>query len=223
MSVGHLPITYLVLELTVAVFAVLGNLVIMIVFGLDKSIRKLTNFYILSLATADFLVGLVGVPSAILTKLGLPEGNFGGCMTMLSLLVVLCTISILNLLAVSVDRYWAVLHPFSYQKMMTGRAVATIILGCWFLGTTIGFLPLFGWNSGPETSGRCFFAQVMNYNFLVFLYFATIIYPTLLMAFCYGKIYRVVLKQASKVSYQKVYSFIHINHDQTAKIRILSH
>ncbi|XP_022242408.1 adenosine receptor A1-like [Limulus polyphemus] len=201
MFVSQLPIMYTVFEMIVAVFAVIGNLVVMVAFGLDRRVRKVTNYYILSLAMADFLVGLVGVPSAILTKLGLPEGNFSGCMTMLSLLVVLCTISILNLLAVSVDRYWAVLRPFSYQQIMTGRTVAIIVLVCWVLGSTIGFFPLFGWNSGPEPSGRCFFTQVMSYDFLVFLYFVTIIYPTLLMVFFYGKIYLVVLKQASIVFY----------------------
>ncbi|XP_076330741.1 adenosine receptor A1-like [Tachypleus tridentatus] len=201
MFASQLPITYTVSEMTVAVFAVVGNLVVMIAFGLDRRIRKVTNFYILSLAMADFLVGLVGVPSAILTKLGLPEGNFSACMTMLSLLVVLCTISILNLLAVSVDRYWAVLRPFSYQQTMTGRTVAIIVFVCWVLGSAIGFFPLFGWNSGPEPRGRCFFAQVMNYDFLVFLYFVTIVYPTLLMVFFYGRIYLVVLKQASILRY----------------------
>ncbi|XP_076306454.1 adenosine receptor A2b-like [Tachypleus tridentatus] len=200
MSVGQLPVAYTLLELTVAVIAVVGNIVVMIAFRLDKRVRKKTNFYIFSLATADLLVGLVGVPSAILTKLGLPEGSFSGCITMLSLLVVLCTISILNLLAVSVDRYWAVLHPFSYRRKFTGRGVIAIILGCWLSGNCIGFSPLFGWNSGSLSSGRCFFTNVMNYDFLVFLYFATIVYPTLLMAFFYAKIYIVVLRQVRQIS-----------------------
>ncbi|XP_013793576.1 adenosine receptor A2b-like, partial [Limulus polyphemus] len=195
MAVNELPIAYTILEVIVALMAVSGNMLVLIAFMKEKRLRKLTNFYILSLSTADLLVGLVGVPSAIMTKLGLPENSFEGCMFMLSLLVVLCTISILNLVAVSLDRYWAILHPFSYHQRITGRAVAGIIISCWVLGLIVGFLPLLGWNSGPDAGGKCFFVKIMDYNFLVFLYFATIVYPSILMAFFYGRIYHVVLKQ----------------------------
>lgn len=82
----------------------------------------------------------------------------------------------------------------------------TVIIGiCWFAGTIIGFLPLMGWHQprpktekdGREEEPCCFFLKVMDYNYLVFLYFGTIITPaTVLMAF-YAHIYRVVVKQVS--------------------------
>lgn len=37
----------------------------------------------------------------------------------------------------------------------------------------------------------------MDYNYLVFLYFTTIITPALILAVFYGLIYRVILKQVS--------------------------
>lgn len=115
------PIEYLLVEIVVAIIAFAGNLLAIIVFVLDKRLRKVTNFYIFSLSVADLLVGLVGVPSAILTKMGLPRNAFYACLTMLSLLVVFCTISILNLVAVSLDRFWAILYPLNYHSRMSSK------------------------------------------------------------------------------------------------------
>lgn len=214
-EVQKLPVLYTVFEGIVALSAVVGNLLVLVVFMQDKRLRKVTNFYIASLALADFLVGLVGVPSALLTRMGIPRHSFHGCLTMLSVLIVFCTISILNLVAVSVDRFWAILFPLNYHSKMSskstranqsvtqldahpaGQAAGGIIVSCWIAGALIGFLPLFGINNGPVDSGECLFIPIMSYDFLVFLYFATIVFPALLMAGFYARIYMVVIGQVS--------------------------
>ncbi|GIX76867.1 adenosine receptor A1 [Caerostris darwini] len=203
MGYDELPLTYAVCEIAVAILAIVGNSLVVATFVLERRLRRVTNLYIISLATSDFLVGLVGVPSAVMARLGLPRHAFRICLLMLSVLVLLCTVSILNLVAVTLDRYWAILHPFCYKRTMNRRAAGIVILGCWFLGTLVGLLPLFGWNNGPEKHGQCLFIPVMHYDFLVLIFFATIVYPALLMAFCYGRIYAVVLKQVSANSPSK--------------------
>lgn len=42
------------------------------------------------------------------------------------------------------------------------------------------------------------FMKVMDFNYLLFLYFATIIFPALLIAVFYAHIYRVIVKQVSR-------------------------
>ena len=116
----NLPIVYTILETIVSICAILGNLLVILVFLQDRRLRKVTNFYIISLSIADLLVGAIGIPSAILTRIGIPHNSIRLCLTMLSLLVVLCTISILNLVDVSLDRYWAILHPLDYHKRISG-------------------------------------------------------------------------------------------------------
>ncbi|KAJ6216218.1 hypothetical protein RDWZM_007375 [Blomia tropicalis] len=193
----NLPIVYTILETIVSICAILGNLLVILVFLQDRRLRKVTNFYIISLSIADLLVGAIGIPSAILTRIGIPHNSIRLCLTMLSLLVVLCTISILNLVAVSLDRYWAILHPLDYHKRISEKTALIIICLCWILGTMIGFLPLFGWNNGHLANDACYFIPIMNYDFLMFLYFATIVLPGLVMAFFYIRIYIVVIQQLS--------------------------
>lgn len=109
----HVP--YTVCECIVAVLAIVGNAMVICVFRKERRLRRRTNYYIISLAIADFLVGCFGIPFAILASLGLPNALYP-CLFSLSLLVVLCTISIFCLVAVSVDRYWAILHPMAYSR-----------------------------------------------------------------------------------------------------------
>lgn len=111
----ELHAAYTSLELLVALVAVIGNAMVIHVFRRDRRLRRRTNYYIVSLATADFLVGLLGIPFAILASVGLPR-NLHACLFTVSLLVMLCTISIFCLVAVSVDRYWAILHPMCYSR-----------------------------------------------------------------------------------------------------------
>lgn len=112
---ANLNYYYVALEMTVAVLACIGNAAVIIVFYRERRLRKRTNYYIVSLAMADFLVGLLGIPFAVMASVGLPR-NLYGCLLTLSMLVVSCTISIFCLVAVSVDRYWAILYPLAYSR-----------------------------------------------------------------------------------------------------------
>ncbi|XP_055525859.1 adenosine receptor A2a isoform X2 [Wyeomyia smithii] len=177
--------------------AVVGNAMVIVVFKRERRLRRRTNFYIISLAAADFLVGLLGVPFAVLSSVGLPR-NLYACLFTISLLIVLCTISIFCLVAVSVDRYWAILHPMAYSRNVRTKTAIVIISLCWLAGSIIGFLPLFGWHETPQTD-TCLFLKVMDYDYLVFLYFATIITPALIMLAFYTHIYRVIINQLRQI------------------------
>jgi adenosine receptor A2a len=110
-----MDVGYALCEVLVATAAVLGNTLVIAAFRRERRLRRRTNYYIVSLALADLLVGLLGVPCALLASVGLPKKLYP-CLFTLSLLVVLCTISIFSLVAVSVDRYWAILYPMGYSR-----------------------------------------------------------------------------------------------------------
>uniref|UniRef100_A0A1I8MRQ5 G-protein coupled receptors family 1 profile domain-containing protein n=1 Tax=Musca domestica TaxID=7370 RepID=A0A1I8MRQ5_MUSDO len=100
---------------------------------------------------------------------------------------------------VSVDRYWAILYPMAYSRNVRTRTAIVIISMCWLAGAIVGFLPLFGWHAAVDTNQACLFVEVMDYNYLVFLYFATIITPALLMIAFYAHIYKVIIKQVRQI------------------------
>jgi len=93
---------------------------------------------------------------------------------------------------------WVVRSNFIYVSFQFRRA--GIISLCWMFGILIGFLPLFGWYNRESNEEYCYFTEKMDYNFLVFLYFTTIIAPSVVLAVFYGLIYRVILKQVSLIA-----------------------
>jgi hypothetical protein len=61
--------TISVVELFIAVFAVLGNAFIILVFFKDQRLHKRkTNFLFASQAFSDFFVGLTGIPLTLLVS-----------------------------------------------------------------------------------------------------------------------------------------------------------
>lgn len=67
-SLQPINIPYTVCETLIGILAILGNGIVIIVFRCDKKLRKTSNYFIISLAFADFLLGLIGIPFAILVS-----------------------------------------------------------------------------------------------------------------------------------------------------------
>lgn len=192
---------YSAVEIVVAVLSVIGNLLVIVVFYRYQVLRTITNYYVISLAVADLLVGLVGIPSALFTAVGLPH-NFHACLFMTSVLMLLCTGSIFSLVGVTIDRFWAIFYPLTYHGGMTHRRALITITVCWMTASLIGVLPSMGWNSGAPDPPQCLFLEVMDLRYLFFIFVATILIPSMFMAVVYFLIYRAVRRQVSNPRYQ---------------------
>nr|CAD7415110.1 unnamed protein product [Timema poppensis] len=67
------------------------------------------------------------------------------CSIWLAVDVWMCTASILNLCAISLDRYVAVTRPVTYPSIMSSTRAKLLIAGVWVLSFVICFPPLVGW------------------------------------------------------------------------------
>merc|ERR1740128_206930 len=102
------------------VLVLLGNCLVVLAVFLDQRLRTVTNLFIVSLAMADLSVGLAVLPfSASLEVLDMWIFGEIWCSIWLAVDVWMCTASILNLCAISLDRYLAVTRPVSYPSIMT--------------------------------------------------------------------------------------------------------
>lgn len=102
---------YTSLELIIAMSCCLGNILVVWAVCLTRTFRQPTFCFVASLAVADFLVGAVAVPLAVLVD-GWVEIPFQACLAVSCVVLVLTQASVLSLLAIAVDRYLRVSIPF---------------------------------------------------------------------------------------------------------------
>lgn len=117
------------------------------------------------------------------------------CLLLNSFLLAVFAASHFSLVAVSIDRYWAVCDPVTYH-VRTERVTKLIILMCWIMGIIVGFMLSFGWNSG-NSAYRCDLRTIVDFNYLYFVCFAIAFPSTLIILVLYFLIYRAILKQVS--------------------------
>ncbi|XP_029452782.1 trace amine-associated receptor 4-like [Rhinatrema bivittatum] len=109
-----------------------GNLVVVISIAHFKQLHSPTNFLILSLAAADFLVGLLVMPYSMVRSID-SCWYFGEwfCKLHTCCDIMLCTTSIFHLCFISVDRYYAVCQPLHYITKITNPVIAVFVLISW--------------------------------------------------------------------------------------------
>ena len=131
---------------TVNLVVIVGNsLVIAAVFTYRK-LRTVTNTFIVSLAVSDLLLGAVVLPfSSVNEVLGWWPFGRVWCSAWLAIDVWVCTASILNLCAISLDRYLAISRPFRYPTLMSPTRAKIAVAVVWTLALAICLPPLLGW------------------------------------------------------------------------------
>ncbi|XP_019615083.1 PREDICTED: probable G-protein coupled receptor No18 [Branchiostoma belcheri] len=129
----------------IILLTIVGNVLVCMAVFMERSVQRVQNWFIASLAISDLAVGLVIMPPALVNEL-MGYWYFGRvmCEVFLALDVFACTASILNLCMISVDRYWSVTQAVQYFKNTNSKRAGCMIAAAWVLSAVISLPPLFG-------------------------------------------------------------------------------
>lgn len=130
------------------VLALAGNALVMVAILTDRHLRRTSNYFIVSLAVADAMVALVVMTFSTANDVA-GRWMFGRelCNVWMSSDVMCSTASIMNLCAISLDRYIHIRNPLHYETWVTHRRTLAAIFGVWILSALISFLPIqLGWH-----------------------------------------------------------------------------
>ncbi|XP_075796306.1 histamine H3 receptor-like [Pelodiscus sinensis] len=155
------------------VATVLGNALVILAFGVDRSLRTQGNFFFLNLALADLLVGGFCIPLYIPYVLT-GEWKFGKGLCKLWLVVdyLVCTASVFNIVLISFDRFISVTQAVNYraQKGMTRNAILKMII-VWIAAFLLYGPAIISWEYIAQKSilpeGECYAEFFYNWYFLM--------------------------------------------------------
>ncbi|GFX86309.1 dopamine receptor 2 [Trichonephila clavipes] len=201
----HLTANQTALAVVLVLFCVItvfGNVLVMVAIVKQQYLHTVTNYFIASLATADCLVGAVVMPFSAIHEVMDKYWLFGRewCDLWRSLDVLASTASILNLCAISVDRYWAITDPMTYPSRMTPPRAKAIVAVVWLCSALISFPAIAWWRAvsvQPYPENQCLFTNDVGY--LVFSSVISFYGPLAVMVFTYYKIYRAAVTQTKSL------------------------
>ncbi|NWH45495.1 HRH3 protein, partial [Fregata magnificens] len=115
LSLGMLVLLAFLMVL-LALVTVLGNVLVILAFIMDRNLRHRSNYYFLNLAISDFAVGAFCMPLYIPYSLtGKWHLGRGVCKLWLAMDYLLCTASVFNIVLISYDRFLSVTKAVSYR------------------------------------------------------------------------------------------------------------
>lgn len=173
------------------VLSISGNALVIASFYFYKKIRRsVTNCFIVSLAVSDLMVAFLSEPFWLSYEIdhwkSLPKNWNPAIFAMFWVILdITCAVaSIVNLMFISIDRYFAIKSPLSHHTKMTPETSIWIILALWVysIGTACFFLLEWHWK----------FLMIFIIGFLV---------PLIIMVFCYVGI-MVVISSKARLSNQ---------------------
>ncbi|XP_077584124.1 trace amine-associated receptor 13c-like [Stigmatopora nigra] len=149
------------LSLTCAI-TVLLNLLVIVAISHFRQLHTPTNLLLLSLAIADFLVGLVVWPGEIYIKTSCwALGNIA-CVCFHLASFVITSASVGNMVLISADRYVAICHPLRYNVQVTVKRIRLCICLCWFSSFLFCCILLKDQIALPENCRSCYGECVIN-------------------------------------------------------------
>ncbi len=124
-------------------FGLIGNSLICIAVFKFRRLRKVPNYFIVSLAVADLIVCGGIMPFGLYQQIHGGYWLLGvlGCRIFTSFDVVTATASIWNLCVISIDRFLAVSKPVWYSTRRTPRTALMSISAAWLLSAMLAVLP----------------------------------------------------------------------------------
>ncbi|XP_052798210.1 orexin receptor type 2-like isoform X1 [Mya arenaria] len=139
-TTGIFPDTsqWILIAAYIVVFLVglVGNVLVCCVIWKNRSMRTVTNIFIVNLSIADIAVIVMCLPLTLLVDI--TETWFLGtvmCKINQFTMTISIAVSVLTLTAISVERWYAICHPLSFHS--TVRRARVIIFGIWLLSSCV--------------------------------------------------------------------------------------
>ncbi|XP_006819649.1 allatostatin-A receptor-like [Saccoglossus kowalevskii] len=193
-------------ETVIAVVGILSNLMVIIVMLGTPSLRShLTSRLTASLAVADLLASAFLVPRTLRGFFAVPSGIAGEiyCRTVRAMILwVSFVASTYTLVAIALERYFAIVHPLQYNRYKGKMSALPVIVCVWLLAFTVQSFNVYNNSYDPERE-NCRYQWPFDDWYQTFvgvgLFFATYFVPGAILLVAFVRILLALRESERKV------------------------
>ncbi|XP_008278629.1 muscarinic acetylcholine receptor M3 [Stegastes partitus] len=178
-----------------SLITIIGNVLVVVSFKVNRQLKTVNNYFLLSLAVADLIIGVISMNlyTAYLVMGYWAMGNWA-CDLWLAIDYVASNASVMNLLVISFDRYFSVTRPLTYRAKRTTKRAGIMIGLAWFVSLVLWAPAILLWQyfEGQRTvpSDQCYIQFLSDPPITFCTAMAAFYLPVTIMSVLYWRIYK---------------------------------
>ncbi|KAJ8013930.1 hypothetical protein DPEC_G00034940 [Dallia pectoralis] len=184
---------------------IIGNVLVVVSFKVNRQLKTVNNYFLLSLAVADLIIGVISM-NLYTTYIIMGHWALGNwaCDLWLAIDYVASNASVMNLLVISFDRYFSITRPLTYRAKRTTRRAGLMIGLAWFVSLVLWAPAILFWQYfvGERTvpPDKCYI-QFLSEPIITFCTAMAAFYlPVTIMSILYWRIYRETQNRARELA-----------------------
>uniref|UniRef100_A0A915AR34 G-protein coupled receptors family 1 profile domain-containing protein n=1 Tax=Parascaris univalens TaxID=6257 RepID=A0A915AR34_PARUN len=173
--------------------SVVGNSVVVVVIVQQRTMRSITNIYLLNLAISDLMLSVVCMPPTLVSSV-IYCWMFGDilCKLFAYLQPVVVTASAYTLAVIAFERYYAICRPLHSRIWQTRSHAYAMISLVWIISVLANFFMLFMFElqsynvNGLTCAPR--FEPIVHFAYQIYMTSVLLLIPLFLMIVLYGSV-----------------------------------